>query len=209
MMDSRGAILVPPSAVTRLPAARLTGHCSLEEALQKRRSARAFGARPLALAELAQLLWAAQGATGGGLRTAPSAGALYPLVLYVAVGNVDQLAPGIYRYFPESHALRLGSEGECLCGAGEAAGNQDFVGRAAAVLIIAADQARTAGKYGERAIRYVYMEIGHAARNVLLQATALGLNAVPVGAFDDQLLQEHVHPDGAERVRYMVAVGRG
>jgi SagB-type dehydrogenase family enzyme len=135
---------------------------------------------------LAQLLWAAQGITGPeGLRTAPSAGALYPLEVDVAIGEVGGLPSGIYRYSPDRHELVLVKEGDRRRELRAAALGQDYVEAGAAVITLAAVYGRTTEKYGERGIRYVHMEVGHAAENVWLQATALGLGAVAVGAFDD------------------------
>lgn len=191
-----------------LPMPRLESGCSLEAALQRRRSVRAFGDEPLALAEAAQLAWAAQGVTGAdGLRSAPSAGSLYPIELYLAARNVDGLAPAIYKYLPEVHRLRQWVEGDRGHELAIGALNQDFVKRAAVVLVFAAVELRTTDKYRERGIRYVHIEIGHAAQNVLLQAVALGLSAVVVGAFDDLHVRKSLHMSETEQARYLIPVG--
>ncbi len=170
-----------------LPAPTKAGGTSIEQALEKRRSRRDYSARPLALAELAQLLWAAQGVTdAAGLRTAPSAGALHPLQVYVLAGRVTGLAPGTYRYLPQPHALeRLGTE-DARGALAAAALAQSFLADAAAVLVLAARYKRTTDKYGKRGMRYVDMEAGHAAQNIYLEAVSLGLGTVTVGAFDDE-----------------------
>lgn len=191
-----------------LPTPRLESGCSLEAALQRRRSVRAFGDEPLALAEAAQLAWAAQGVTSAdGLRSAPSAGALYPIELYLAARNVDGLAPGVYKYLPEVHRLRQWVEGDHGRELASGALNQDFVKRAAVVLVFAAVETRTTDKYHERGTRYVHIEIGHAAENVLLQAVALGLSAVVVGAFDDDQVSKSLQMPGTEQALYLIPVG--
>jgi SagB-type dehydrogenase family enzyme len=192
-----------------LPTPRLEGGCSIESALHKRRSVRAFGGEALTLAELAQVLWAAQGvvdADGG--RTAPSAGALYPLEVYAAAGRVAGLPPAVYKYLPKVHRLQCWAEGDRLDDLASAAWNQPFLKRAAAVLVFAAVDARTTAKYGERGIQYVHIEIGHAAQNALLQATALGLCAVPVGAFDEREAGKRLQLPRAEGVRYLLPLGK-
>lgn len=175
----------------QLPAPSLKGRASVEEALQQRRSVRDLARSPLALADVAQLLWSAQGVTHPeGLRTAPSAGALYPLEVYLAAGNVTGLAPGVYRYQPGKHELALVKPGDARRELASAALGQDWVRSAPAVIAIAAVYQRTARKYGARAERYVHIEVGHAAQNVYLQATARGLGTVIVGAFDDAKVQQ-------------------
>lgn len=173
-------------APIRLSRLTLSSERSLESVLQGRRSVREYSRTPLTHDEVAQLLWAAQGVTGpDGLRTAPSAGALYPLEVDVVVGDVDGLPSAIYRYKPDRHELVVSREGDRRRELRAAALGQDCVGAAAAVIALAAVYERTSGKYGERGIHYVHMEVGHAAQNVCLQATALGLGAVVVGAFED------------------------
>lgn len=169
-----------------LAPALLKGAMSVEEALQQRRSVRTFPDASLALEDVAQVLWAAQGVTRpSGYRTTPSAGALQPLVIYLVAGKVADLAPGVYRYEPGEHALMLTRKGDLRGALAASALGQRPVQEAPAVVVIAADYERTARKYANRAQRYVHMEAGHAAQNVYLQGTALGLGTVLVGAFDD------------------------
>jgi SagB-type dehydrogenase family enzyme len=169
-----------------LPAAASGGEMPVEEALEQRRSIREFSRDGLELEDVSQLLWAAQGVTGRrGYRAAPSAGALYPLEIYVVAGDVAGLSPGVYRYRPDKHDLVLVADGDRRKPLASAALDQGWVRRAPAVLVIAAVYERTMAKYGERGRRYVHMEVGHAAQNVYLQATARGLGTVMVGAFDD------------------------
>ena len=173
-----------------LPEAEFVGEMSVEEAINKRRSVREFSRDSLTLDDIAQLLWAAQGVTSErGYRSAPSAGGLYPLELYVVAGNVDGLAPGVYRYRQTEHDLILVASGDHRRRLATAALNQSWVRRAPAVLVIASVYKRTTGKYGQRGRRYAHMEAGHAAQNIYLQATARGLGTVMVGAFDDSEVQ--------------------
>jgi len=190
-------------AIERLPAPRQEGALSVEAALARRRSLREFAPRPLSAAELGQLAWAAQGVTHGeGLRTAPSAGALYPLELYVAT------ASGLYRYEPRRHALRRLAANDPRPALRRAALGQDCVGEAPAVFAITAVPARAARRYGAaRAPRYAHLEAGHAAQNLLLQAVALGLGAVPVGAFDDAALAQALSLPESEQPLYLIPVG--
>jgi SagB-type dehydrogenase family enzyme len=186
-----------------LPSPIRSGHMSLEEALARRRSVRDFSAKPLPDQELSQLLWAAQGITHpDGLRTAPSAGALYPLELYVAN------AAGFYAYDPQHHELRRRSEADLRPALSRAALEQKFVHEAPAVFVITAVYARTAQQYGQdRSPRYVHMEAGHAAQNLLLQAVALGLGAVPVGAFHDAQVRKVLALPPEEQPLYLIATG--
>jgi SagB-type dehydrogenase family enzyme len=172
-----------------LPLPRQVGTVSVEEALNRRRSVREYGPGPLTLEEVGQLLWAAQGITEPvGLRTTPSGGALYPLEIYVATGEVIGLPPGIYRYRPRHNELEQVMADDRRRALAAAAMGQRWVQKNAAVLAIVAAYERTTTKYGERGLRYVHLEAGHAAENVYLQATALGLATVLVGAFEERQL---------------------
>ncbi len=186
-----------------LPAARTAGTVSVEAALAARRSLRAFAPGALTPAEIGQLLWAAQGVTDGGRRrTAPSAGALYPLEIYVAT------KAGLHHYEPTRHRLVTKSTADVRRGIQAAALGQEALGAAEALFIVTGVEARTARKYGERAERYVWMEAGHAAQNLLLQATALGLGGVTIGAFhDDRVARVLSLPEG-EAPLYLIPVGR-
>lgn len=197
-----------PSPVVALPAARHDGAVALEKALSARRSVREFRAEGLDLAEVGQLLWAAQGVTGGGHRTAPSAGALYPLEAYVVAIRVDGLAAGVYRYEPVAHRLARTAAWDRGSHLGRAAYGQDWLREAAAIVVLAGVERRTTVKYGHRGERYVSMEAGHAAQNVLLQAVALGIGATPVGAFDDARVHQLLGLNVAEQPLYLIPVGR-
>lgn len=181
--------------------------CSLERALCERQSVREFGNAPLSVAALSQLLWSGQGASRGGHRTSPSAGALYPLELYLVAGNVREIVPGVYRYDAARHRISRIAEGDRRSAVAEAALGQTWMADAAAILAIAAVERRTTRKYGRRGVRYVHMEAGHAGQNVLLQAVALGLAAAPVGAFDDGAVGAILALGAHEQPLYLIAVG--
>jgi len=195
--------------IMKLPEPRYEGGCSVEDALVRRRSIHEFLNRSLSLEEVSQLLWSAQGITDPeGLRTAPSAGALYPLELYLVAGDVETLPSAIYRYKPDSHSLSRIVEGDWRSKLASASLGQDCVRGGAAVIAIAAVYERVTGKYMERGRRYVDMEIGHAGQNVSLQAISLGLGTVMVGAFDDRKVKRLLHMPDDEQPLYLIPVGR-
>ena len=170
----------------KLAPPRQDGSISLERCIGQRRSVRSFRDQVLTKAELGQLLWAAQGVTGpDGGRTVPSAGALYPLEVYVIARNVASLTAGIYHYLADPHALLLAVPGYPRDSLLEAVFDQDWVAAAPACICIAAIFERTTVKYGDRGHGYVYLEAGHAAESMMLQAIALGLATTMVGAFSD------------------------
>lgn len=195
----------PPIVLARTPLPRpvLEGPKSFEELLVLRRSVREFGTEPLTQAQLGQLLWAAQGITSPqGYRTAPSAGALYPLELYLATSE------GVFRYDPTGHELETVDNIDARQTLFEAALEQEPVRQAPAVIVVTAAYERTAAKYGqERSPRYVHLEAGHAAQNLLLEAVALGLGAVPIGAFHDEAIQSALGLPADHQPLYLIPVG--
>ncbi len=194
---------------TKLPEPTYDSDVSLEESLVKRRSVRDYTGEPLRLEDVSQLLWAAQGVTADwGGRTAPSAGALYPLEVYVVVGNIKGLAAGVYRYDPKRHEVIMIAKGEIRSQLASAALEQDSVRDGAIDLVFTAVYKRTTRKYGARGIQYVHMEIGHAAQNVCLQATAMGLGAVTIGAFYDDKVSRLLNLPKDEKPLYIISVGR-
>lgn len=173
-----------------------------EEVLANRASVREFTTTPLTIEEIGRLMWAAQGVTRAwGGRTAPSAGALYPLELYAAS------AEGLYHYLPEGHKVELGQEADLRAQLARAALDQAAVAEAPVVFVLAAVPERTSAKYGDRAQRYVILEAGHACQNLLLEATALGLGAVPIGAFHDDDVKRILGLGPEEEPLYLVPVG--
>lgn len=185
-----------------LPEPDIKGTVPLEEALSRRRSVRSFSSKELGREQVSQLLWACQGVTGsGGRRTAPSAGGLYALETLLADKS------GLYRYVPESHSLEKLAGEDFRARLSAAALGQGSVGKAPASIILAGSPARLQRKYRGRSERYALMEAGHAAQNVLLQAAALGLGAVPVGAFDDAGLAGLLPLSEGFRPYYIIPVG--
>jgi SagB-type dehydrogenase family enzyme len=205
-----GEVMAEPRQTILLSEPVTAGDSSLEALLRQRRSLRDYSDAALRLADISQLLWAAQGITHPeGLRTAPSAGALYPLELYLVAGNVNGLAAGVYHYRAGGHRLTRMHGGDQRKPLAQAALAQTWVGDAAAVVVFTAVYDRTTRKYGQRGLRYVHMEIGHAAQNLFLQAEALGLATVVVGAFrDDEVAGLLQLPAGVQPLALM-PVGRG
>ena len=193
----------------KLPQPRYDGKVSVEQALLKRRSVRSYPSEPLSISEISQLLWSAQGLTGSSrYRTAPSAGALYPLEVYMAAGSVCGVDAGIYRYNPYGHEIVLAITGDKrpeLCRAGLGQGS---IRSAAAVLIFCAVFERVTGSYGKRGIQYVYMEVGHAIQNASLQTVSLGLGSVVIGAFNDNDVKQIVNLEPGEQPLLMLPVGK-
>ncbi len=199
-----------PEKVVPLPKPLLKGNMSVEEAIYKRRSMRDYKQEPLSLKELSQLLWAAQGITFQryGFRSAPSAGATYPLELYISVKEkgVLNLRAGIYHYNPFDHTIELIKDGDFSEELTKAALDQPWVRKAAICIIITANFERTTSVYGERGVRYVYLEAGHVGQNIYLQATALNLGTVAIGAFHDDWVRSIV--GCSEHPIYLFPVGR-
>jgi SagB-type dehydrogenase family enzyme len=180
------------SDVIELPSPSYTGTITIEEALNKRRSIRDYSEKPFTISEISQVLWAAQGITeeSYGLRTAPSAGALYPLEIYIAASNVKDLSMGLYKYKPQNHTLKKISEGDKSTTISNAALQQDAIENSAAIVIVTAVYERTAVKYGSRTERYVHIEVGAVGQNIYLQSLSLGLGTVMIGAFKDDALKK-------------------
>lgn len=192
-----------------LPEPLFKGKILTEEALKRRRSVREYQDKPLTLEEISQLLWAAQGITGEyGMRTAPSAGALYPIELYIAAGRVDGLAAGIYRYRPKGHELQKVAEGDKRGDLYQASLEQESLRDGAAAVVIAAVYGRTTRKYGGRGIMYVHMEVGGVAENIYLQAVSLGIGTVFLGAFDDEMVKKVVNMAEGEEPLAIMPFGR-
>lgn len=205
-----------PSLLT-LPSSRRDGAPGLARTLALRRTVRDFAAgRPLDLWEVGQLLWAAQGITdGNGRRTAPSAGACYPLRVYAVAGEVTDLPTGAYAYEPARHALTLRSAGDHRLGLSQAAiGDQPWVGSAATVIAISANMASMNAQFagqqsdGRRGARYACLEAGAASQNIHLQATGLGLGMVLVGGFDNAAADAALQLPPHEETLMLACVGR-
>jgi SagB-type dehydrogenase family enzyme len=174
----------------KLPDTVTDGDVSLEMTIHKRRTVRSFHSTTLTLKQLSQLLWAAQGITGpeGYKRAAPSAGALYPMDIYGAIGKgcIEGLNSGIYLYNPATHSVSLIQEGDSRRDIAMASLGQMWMSYAPITFVITAKYSRIMGKYGQRGVRYAMIEAGHIGQNIFLQSQALGLEAGIVGAFKDQ-----------------------
>ena len=209
-------VMIPQKV--KLPEPRLTSDISVEEALLIRRSVREFKNEAITIQDVSQILWAAYGITEersspsflrGGLRTAPSAGALYPLEIYLVAGKVTGLKAGIYKYFSQDHSLELVSEGDVRKDLAAAALDQEFLETAPASLMYSAVYSRTTQKYGNRGReRYVCMDLGHSAQNVYLQACALGLGTCAVGAFTDDMVSIVMQLPENEEPLYIMPIGK-
>lgn len=192
------------NGVISLPGPRYQGETSIEKAMRERRSTRKFSKEEISLEEISQILWSAQGIThrSRGLRTAPSAGALYPLEIYLVAGEVEGIPKGIYRYSPATHSIKIKEEGDkrkkffTCC--------QPFVGKAPAIIVITGVHERTAVKYGKRADQYIYIESGAVGQNIYLQCEALGMGTTFVGAFIDSRLSSILSlPEGEQPLGVM------
>jgi len=199
-----------------LPYPKLKGKVSLEKAIARRRSIRKYLNKPLTIEQLAQILWAAQGITDvkRSFRAAPSAGATYPLELYVVIGEKGVLAgensylkAGVYKYVVKKHSLILVKEGDIREDLAKAALNQEWVLKAPVSIVIVAIYERTTRFYGERGIRYVHIEVGHVGQNIYLQATAMGLGTVAVGAFYDDAVKNVIGANKEENPLYIMPIG--
>jgi SagB-type dehydrogenase family enzyme len=207
-------------AVINLPPPRLKGKVSLEETIQRRRSVRRYRRDPLTLPQLTQILWSAQGITGTrGFRAAPSAGATYPLEIFVVVGeqgvitseakqSPQELQSGLYHYEPASHSLTLHKSTDIRPDLARATLDQEFILDAPVDIVICALYHRTSYRYGTRGERYVHMEVGHAGENIHLQAMALGLATVEVGAFRDEEVRRVLGTDEQIKPLYIMPVGK-
>lgn len=192
-----------PMELVTLPKRRPNLDSTLDITLRRRRSVREFLNEALTMEEISQLLWAAQGTTTpDGHRTAPSAGATYPLELYVVT------ADGMYQYLPGDHALRMVRQGDLRPDLFAASLEQEFILEAPATFVFTAVFERTEQRYGARAERYIHVEVGHAAQNMMLQAVALGLGTVPVGAYEDAGVSSVLDLPEDHVPLYLVPVGR-
>jgi len=194
-----------------LPSPRQKGSMSLEEAITRRRSIRSFTRQPVSQSQLSQILWAAQGTSDiSWNRTVPSAGATYPLEVFVVCGTncIEQISEGIYHYNVDSHSLTLHYKGDMRLELARAALGQEFIYEAPVDIVICAVYERTLRRYGARGEKYVHMEVGHAGQNIYLQATALGLATVAIGAFYDEPVREALRLDKQYRPLYIMPVGR-
>lgn len=188
--------------IVDLPDPVLKGNISIEETITKRRSVRNYSVRPLTKEQISQLLWSMQGITDArGLRAAPSAGALYPLEIYLVSRN------GVFHYIPEGHKIERLLNKDLRLKLSQVSWNQAFIAEAPVDVVIAAVYERITSKYGERGHMYVDIEVGHAAENLHLQAVALGLSSVPIGAFNTEAVKRILNLPDEEVPLYIIPVG--
>ncbi len=199
---------IAPGVGIELPEPRLDSDVSIEEVLLRRRSVREYTGEALTLEEVSQLLWAAQGITSPrGFRTAPSASALYPLETYIVIGDVEDCSKGVYRYEPAGHKLVKFLDGDYRLQLSRAGGVY-YIEGGAVYIVFNAVYERTTSRSGEIGVRYVDMEVGHAAQNVCLQAVALGLGTVVMGSFSGALAKRFLELPEDEETIYLMAIGR-
>ena len=209
--ESLKTLFLQPSGLQeiKLPAPVYHSNISIEETLKQRRSIRRFKNEALNLAQAAQLLWAAQGITSpSGFRTAPSAGGIYPLELYLVNGNVQDLPQGIYHYSPLEHSLNLLMGGDKRAELAAAAHEQNDLKEGAMILVITANYKKTNHKYGTLGERFVNMEVGHAAENIYLQSVSLGVGTVSIGVFDENAVKRILGLPREEEPLYLMPVGK-
>jgi len=198
-------------APIKLPSPAERGKLSLEQTIAKRRSIRRFKDEPVTLEQLSQLLWSAQGTTGtGGRRAVPSAGATYPLEVFVVVAQhgIQALSAGVYHYDAGNHSISLHQIGDLRQELADTALGQSAIARCPVDMVICAIHPRTAYRYGRRGERYVHMEVGHVGQNVALQAVALGLGTVMVGAFEDEDVRKALKLEEQFKPLYIIPIGK-
>ncbi|WP_081421421.1 SagB/ThcOx family dehydrogenase [Salinivirga cyanobacteriivorans] len=217
-MENQDSIkLIKENPLTyRLPSPRLESDMSAEEVMKKRRSHRHFVSKSIDASDVSQVLWAAYGITQkanhkqlrGGFRTAPSAGALYPLELYLLVDKVNEIEPGVYRYLADGHQIQQTIDHNVKLELSAAALNQKMIHEAPACLFYSAIYERTTEKYGSRGEnRYVCMDLGHSAQNVYLQVEALHMGTCAIGAFSDDKVREVMQLPAKEEPLYIMPFG--
>lgn len=201
-------VMVKSQNIIKLPTPIFQSSLSIEEAIYNRQSIREYKGEPLTLAEISQLLWSAQGINKHHSRTVPSAGALYPLEIYLVVKNVNDLSTGVYHYLPSSHSLEIYLNDDIVEELTVAALDQEMIAEASLNIIISGIFERTAVKYGDRAEQYVYQESGHVSQNIYLQCESLGLGTVTVGGFNQKAVDQLLGFAEGQMTLYIMPVGR-
>lgn len=197
----------PRAQVVKLPAPD-PGGMTVEKAIAIRRSIRAFTEQPVTLQQVAQLLLSANGIThkfqARTMRAAPSAGALYPIDLYVLAHHVTGLDSGLYHFRPKDSSLESVKAGDHSAAIHEASLGQESVGPSPVTLVLTARFDRSTRKYADRGYRYAYIDAGAICENVYLQATSLGLGTVAVGAFYDDAMNKLIGIDGKSEATLLI-----
>jgi SagB-type dehydrogenase family enzyme len=198
------------TTIVRLPEPERSGTISIEQTLQKRRSIRSYSDERITLQEISQLVWAAQGITDerSGFRTAPSAGATFPIEIYLIVTGIGDVVDGVYRYNTKEHALAKKNDGDLRQSLFEVSLRQPSIVNAPVVMVITGVLERTEQRYGQRALRYMYMEAGHVAQNVYLQGVALNIGTVVIGAFQDEGVSRIMALRDGEYPLYIMPLGK-
>lgn len=192
----------------RLPGSEASGRSRIEELIAKRRSVRRYKDKKLSESVISRLLWAAQGISSeSGLRTSPSAGALYPLEIHLVTGGGGGLDPGVYRYVPEDHTLVQEIRGDIREKLSKAALSQPMISNAPVSIVISAVYARITSRYGNRGLRYTHMEAGHAAQNVYLLGVELGVGTCAIGAFEDEEVRNVLKMPANQEPLYILPLG--
>lgn len=184
-----------------LPKPHLKGTKSIEECIYNRESVRKYKDKKIEIEKISQILWSAQGLKGF-KRTVPSAGATYPLEIYVTLKD-----KGFFHYNFKKHILELIIEEDLSKNLARASWDQNFIAEAYMNIIICAIFSRTTQRYGERGVRYVFIEIGHCAQNIHLEAVALGLASVPIGAYEDDRVKEVLNLPKKTEPLYIIPIG--
>ncbi|RXA16565.1 SagB/ThcOx family dehydrogenase [Methanosarcina sp. MSH10X1] len=192
----------------RLPEPEASGRSRIEELITKRRSVRRYKDKKLSESVISRLLWAAQGISSeNGLRTSPSAGALYPLEIHLVTGGGGELEPGVYRYVPEDHTLVREILGDMRERLSKAALSQPMIRNAPVSIVISAVYARITSRYGNRGLRYTHMEAGHAAQNIYLLGVELGIGTCAIGAFEDEEVKDVLKLPANQDPLYILPLG--
>ena len=202
---SKENMLVAETKLIQLPKPLNKGNVSFEEVIFRRRSQRSFEQKDLSLQQISQLLWAGQGITAEkgfyGLRAAPSAGALYPIEIYLLAKN------GLFHYLPNGHKLESLGEQDLRGTLADSSSGQVAISQAPVNIVVCVVYSRLTSKYGQRGIRYAHIEVGHVAQNIHLQAVALGLGSVPIGAFNDEEVKKILSLPIDQEPLYIIPVG--
>jgi len=205
-MENQDHIDLPMKVMLSEPKASETSH--IEELIEKRRSVRKYTDRELSESVISRILWAAQGISSkDGLRTSPSAGALYPLEVHVVAGEGSGLETGTYRYIPKEHTLVQEITGDIREKLSKVVLSQPMVKDASVSIVISAVYPRITSKYGKRGIRYTHMEAGHVAQNVYLLGTELGIGTCAIGAFEDEEVRKVLKLPANEEPLYILPLG--
>ncbi|MCD6327726.1 SagB/ThcOx family dehydrogenase [bacterium] len=201
------------SAIIPLPEIGYAGGLDIKSAIHERVSVRSFDNRPLSVVDVANLMWSAQGYVRSGKRAVPSAGATFPLEIFLAVAEngVEGIEAGVYHYRhhydKDSHSLKTRYNGPVIDELAAACHGQGCVEQARAVIAVLSEDERTTTRYKERGVRYCHIEAGHAGQNVSLMAVSLGLGTVMVGAYRDDEVVKALHLKEGIMPYYLIPVG--